>query len=629
MTPLDRPRDSVATDSVSRLARMVSMWTTPAALGLLSLSLAFLGNASTPLWDRDEPRYAVCAREMGQSGDYIRPTYNAEPRHQKPVLIYWLMQPGRWLAGDTPFGARLTSGVMGMLTVLLVWSTGQRLHGPGGGLWPGLILATMPLMVVESKLATTDATLAFFVTLSFRALWELSQNPPRHPSFWAAVFWIAQALGILTKGPVAPAVLIASSLTTLALGGRCAVVGWSRLKWKWGPLLALVIAAPWYVAIELATQGEFSRQMIGYHVIERATRDLESHGGFPGFYVVGLIGLCFPWSVLFGPMLRNARRELKTATDPNRVHGLAFWLGAVLGPLMLFELARTKLIHYILPVLPPLALLVGDWLKRRLDADRHAVVVPASPAEIARDNVSLSARWPRWGLRLGAALIIPAGIAAAVLPSQTTLAALSRSASASPWPSWSSYELMIPWPIGLGLAAMSLSLGVASLTAASTLREPCPDWLRAAKRLALGSTLALFILGGWVAPIAGRHTLAWRLAKALERRERAENLIPVMVGYRSAAVVHMVGHPLPMPENLEQLLALVEQHGAVQLGIDPRGLPKLKADPRFGVERLEDLAGFDAEKGCWRDLVLVRLTTRRVPLLAQPIDDTFNTMRRR
>ena len=100
---------------------------------LLSLVLNLAGNGRTGLWDRDEPRYAVCVREMRARGDWIFPTFNGEPRYHKPILIYWLMGLGTALGGDNPFGVRLVSAVAGAATVLGVWWLGRRMFGPRGG----------------------------------------------------------------------------------------------------------------------------------------------------------------------------------------------------------------------------------------------------------------------------------------------------------------------------------------------------------------------------------------------------------------------------------------------------------------------------------------------------------------
>ena len=107
-------------------------WLEPLGIGLLALILNLAGNSRTGLWDRDEPRYAVCVREMRASGNWVFPTFNGEPRYHKPILIYWLMGLGTALAGDNPFGVRLVSAVAGVGTVLGVWALGSRMLGPRG-----------------------------------------------------------------------------------------------------------------------------------------------------------------------------------------------------------------------------------------------------------------------------------------------------------------------------------------------------------------------------------------------------------------------------------------------------------------------------------------------------------------
>jgi hypothetical protein len=106
----------------------------PVLYAVLALVLNLAGNDRTGLWDRDEPRYAVCTREMRERGDWIYPTFNGEPRYHKPVLIYWLMRAGTALGGDNPFGARLISALAGAATVLGVTVLGRRMLGARGDL---------------------------------------------------------------------------------------------------------------------------------------------------------------------------------------------------------------------------------------------------------------------------------------------------------------------------------------------------------------------------------------------------------------------------------------------------------------------------------------------------------------
>ena len=119
--------------------------------------------------------------------------------------------------------------------------------GARAGLLAGLILATAPIMVAESKLATTDATLTFWVVGCQFSLWELSRRPSRRA---AAVFWVFLGLAILTKSPAGPVLIAASGVASWWWGGPTAC--WKRLHWRWGPLLCAAIVVPWNVAILLA-----------------------------------------------------------------------------------------------------------------------------------------------------------------------------------------------------------------------------------------------------------------------------------------------------------------------------------------------------------------------------------------
>lgn len=156
-----------------------------------SLTVNLIGNNKVSLWDRDEPRYAQSVREMRQGSHWLTPSFNGEPRYQKPILIYWLMRATTALAGDTPFGARLVSSASGACLCLCTWFLGRRMFGSRVGFISALILATAPIVVVESKLATTDAALALLVTCAMACAWELKT---RRSLFVSLLFCLLMAL---------------------------------------------------------------------------------------------------------------------------------------------------------------------------------------------------------------------------------------------------------------------------------------------------------------------------------------------------------------------------------------------------------------------------------------------------
>ena len=217
------------------------------------------------------------------------------------------MRLGVAVGGDNPFGMRLVSGFAGAGTCLLVWGLGRRMFGPQVGRLAALVLATAPIMLIESKLATTDATLALWFVGGQFCLWELNQRPSRRV---AAVFWLLLALGILTKGPVPAALLAAAGLVSWWWGGPTAC--WKRLEWRRGLMLLAVVTLPWFVAIGIVSRGDFYRVAVGFHIIQRVTSGIEEHGGLSrllrGPVAVDVLSLV-------GALARGALRRLVAAAE--------------------------------------------------------------------------------------------------------------------------------------------------------------------------------------------------------------------------------------------------------------------------------------------------------------------------
>ncbi len=293
-------------------------WTPAFLIAALSLTVNLAGNSRTGLWDRDEPRYAVAVREMRDRRDWIFPTFNGEPRYHKPILIYWLMGLATAVAGDTPFGARLVSGVAGSATCVLIWALGRRMWGPRAGFLAGLMLAVAPIMVAESKLATTDATLALWLVGCQFCLRELALRPSRA---LAAVFWVCLSLACLTKGPIGPLYLVVATALSWWWGWPALRV-WRRLFPPWG-LLGLAIATlPWFLIVAIASRGDYFRVALGTQLVQRVTSGMEQHGAFPGYYLALSILAFYPWSVLI-PAAIWARGHGASRTPTS----VSFWGG--------------------------------------------------------------------------------------------------------------------------------------------------------------------------------------------------------------------------------------------------------------------------------------------------------------
>ena len=328
------------------------------ALVLLGLALYLPGLASLPVIDRDEARFAQATRQMLETGDYVRIKFQEQPRHKKPIAIYWLQAAAASISGtvDRIWPYRLPSVLGALLAVLATYLAGRFLVGPLAALVGGGLLASCLLVVFEAHFATTDAALMAAAALAQGALgWIYVRRRKGESPGWgpALVFWAAQGAGILLKGPVVPMV---SLLTVLAL-----VI--ADRSWRWlgslrplaGLALALAMAAPWLVSIHLATEGAFFSDAVQKDLLPKLIGGHEGHGFPPGYYL-GLMMIAFwPGSLLVWQGLGRAFKENK---DP----AVRFCLAWLLPSWLVFELIPTKLPHYVLPLYPALALLTARFV---------------------------------------------------------------------------------------------------------------------------------------------------------------------------------------------------------------------------------------------------------------------------
>ena len=167
------------------------------------------------LTDRDEGRNAEAGREMLETGDWISPTFNYEPRFAKPVLVYWLMSLSyRWFGVDE-FSARLPSAVFGLGLILLQYLFLSRFFGRAVGLFGALMLLLNIQMIGLGRMVLTDSVLIFFTTLSLFSFW-LGFHGRSNERWWRWMFYLGMAMATLAKGPVGflvPLVTVALYLT--------------------------------------------------------------------------------------------------------------------------------------------------------------------------------------------------------------------------------------------------------------------------------------------------------------------------------------------------------------------------------------------------------------------------------
>lgn len=349
----------------------------PALLLLLAMAavLFFVGLGSTGLTDRDEGRNAEAGREMYETGNYISPTFNYEPRFAKPVLVYWLMSLSYHLFGVNEFAARFPSALFGVGLILLQYLFLTRCRGPVIGLFGAAMLLLNLEIIGLGRMALTDSVLNFFTTLSLYGFWLGLYGRGRERQFiW--FFYIGMALGTLTKGPIGFLIPLLAAGLYLWLTGS-----WSLYRRQGFPiaglLLFLVLALPWYIMM-LNIHGQRYTTSAQGDTVGRFFGAMEGHSGTIFFYLpVFLLGF-FPWSGLLPFAWYQAYkswRESKRAglfsppqssIDTQPSHLVLEWFAAawVIGGLIFFSLSSTRLPHYIAPLFPAAAILTASYWHR-------------------------------------------------------------------------------------------------------------------------------------------------------------------------------------------------------------------------------------------------------------------------
>ena len=328
------------------------------------LALLWLASlAVRPLFNPDEGRYAEIPREMQSGGDWVVPHLNGLAYIEKPPLQYWATALSYRLLGTSEFAARLYTALTALGTVLLVWLAARRLWSAAAGWRAAAVLAGTLMFVVLGQLLTLDMSLTFYLTLSLVAF--LSAQQSAQPRRWMLLAWAAAGLGVLTKGLVAAAipaaVLILYSVYVRDFSP------WRRLYSSWGLPLFLAITVPWHwlAASRLADFLEF------FFIHEHVARYLtpisdrqEPWWFFGGVFLAGSV----PWTLSAVRVLGGGWRRRASGGGGEFQPGVFLWIWVVfIG--VFFSLSDSKLMPYILPVMPALAMLIAALPARALTRD--------------------------------------------------------------------------------------------------------------------------------------------------------------------------------------------------------------------------------------------------------------------
>lgn len=335
-------------------------WFEPLLLALVLAVWFGYKLGSRALWSPDEGRYAEIPREMLATGDFLTPRLNGVKYFEKPPLVYWLEAGAIKVFGLNEWALRLWPALFALFGCLAVYFAGRALYGRRAGLFAAGALAVSPLYAFMGGILTLDMPLASELTIALCAFLVARHIPPG-PSrrFMSYGFYFFAALAVLTKG------LVGMVIPAMVIGA------WILALWEWrllremylpsGFLLFFAVAVPWHVLVAQANPEFAHFYFIHEHFERYLTTVHQRYQPYWYFVPILLLGM-YPVVAFLPEALRDALhggwRERKSHGD---VWFLLLW--AVL-PFLFFSLSDSKLIPYVLPVWPPLALLLGRWLAR-------------------------------------------------------------------------------------------------------------------------------------------------------------------------------------------------------------------------------------------------------------------------
>jgi 4-amino-4-deoxy-L-arabinose transferase-like glycosyltransferase len=328
---------------------------------LLALLLIATGIGLRDPWPADEPRFALVARDMVATGEWLLPRVGGQAYADKPPLFFWLIAMCLEVTRSLRISFLLPSFFAACGCVALVYDLGRRLWNRETGWAAGLALLFTIQFVWQARQAQIDATLCFWTTLS---LYGLLRHLLLGPSWrWYTIGWAAAGLGIITKGVgFLPLLVLVPFAILRKPQWQPRMSSGGGLRWLIGPVAFVAAVSIWLVPMLIAANADpalaaYRDEILFNQTIHRYGNAWHHREPFWYFLVSVIPGLWLPLTLLV-PWLFGYWRDALRAFDL-RIALLVSWIVLVV---LFFSFSTGKRGVYVLPAVPAFALLCGPYL---------------------------------------------------------------------------------------------------------------------------------------------------------------------------------------------------------------------------------------------------------------------------
>ncbi len=359
-----------------------------------------VGLGSRGLNEPDEGRYSEIGREMAAGNSWLVPHLNGFPHFQKPPLVYWLTATGFRIFGVNEWGARFPSALAAFGTVIATWMIARRLFDARVATTAALVLVGGLEFFGMARMLTPDMLMTFWITAAIaclvRAVTPAAPSASGAPSRWMWGFFVCQGLGFMTKGPMALVVPSGAALGWWWFARKTPAS--IRIPWVRGLAIALALGLAWFVVISIRIPGLFD-YFLGDELVKRVASKAHGRSKPFWFFVPVLIGGALPWTACAPWIVASAWKRWQSAVP------LRPWQGLLLGwtviPFVVLSISGSKLLTYVLPLYPALALAVAAAWRAHYDrpvARRSWRIAALIPFLVA--GILLGLCFTRWGSEL-------------------------------------------------------------------------------------------------------------------------------------------------------------------------------------------------------------------------------------